>query len=129
MSSQSQFKITVSIVLLTLNLHTVCIHQAVQEISFQIFNNWYMKRSWIVISNMRIVCTEVPSKEFLTIVRVLSAWIEKGVKYANSFFQRAFRTSTNKYYISLLPGTLFICSIPSFGVKYLNNKSRILSQA
>ena len=31
--------------------------------------------------------------------------------------------STNKYYISILPGTLFIRSSPSFGVKYLNTKS------
>ena len=43
------------------------------------------------------------------------------VKNANTFFQRAFRTSANKYYIWISPVTLF------FGVKYLNNKSRIVS--
>ena len=49
------------------------------------------------------------------------------VKYTNNFFQRAFKTSTNKYCISILPGNLLICSTPKFGIKYLNNKSRILS--
>ena len=44
-------------------------------------------------------------------------------------FKERSNMSTNKYDVLILPGTLFICSIPSFKAKKTNNRSRFFPLA